>query len=423
MTPNSITPLYDYDVAVIGAGPAGMTAAIRTRWVKSYKSVPCSTVLFDRAGLGGLAKWRSCMLTGPSFHLMGKDVVARFKQDIDDLEIPLIASRVVKVALEGTVKTIVTESGDSIRALAVIIATGFRSLCNEHEYLKNIAITYMGYEFFEELLNNLFTMKGKQTVLIVGNEFTRNLVDLIETCNQGRQTVLYLIDAHAEKPLWPAPPGTVLQGKIVRYEGKESLEGVKVVLKGGEETFIACQKVLLDYNSYELAPLYEFDAGALKKDGRGFIMVDREMRTNIPGVYAAGDVTGLYATVGRAIGDGIVAGFSAYKDIFRRKFNHEPCLFAYAAQDIKITPGFKDLPRPSLNLRPKLLISAERAARYLDEYATKTSRKLNSIKDMLNSCAGIDTLQEHLNKSSLEEQHLLDAIEFLLEKKAVALHL
>ena len=89
-------PPYDYDVAVIGAGPAGMTAAIRTRWVKSYKSVPCSTVILDKAGLGGLAKWRSCMLTGPSFHLMGADVVGRFKKDIDDLEIPLVPSRVIK---------------------------------------------------------------------------------------------------------------------------------------------------------------------------------------------------------------------------------------------------------------------------------------------------------------------------------------
>ncbi len=102
MSPNSSFPPYDYDVAVIGAGPAGMTAAIRTRWVKSYKSVPCSTVLFDAAGLGGLAKWRSCMLTGPSFHLLGKDVVSRFRQDIEDLEIPLIASRVVKIDFEGS---------------------------------------------------------------------------------------------------------------------------------------------------------------------------------------------------------------------------------------------------------------------------------------------------------------------------------
>ncbi len=417
-TMSSIAP-YDYDVAVIGAGPAGMTAAIRTRWVKSYKAVPCSTVIFDKAGLGGLAKWRSCMLTGPSFHLMGADVVGRFRKDIEDLEIPLIPSRVIKLEMDGAIKIIHTDAGETIRTLAVIIATGFRSLCNEQDYLKQIAITYMGYEFFEELLNNFFSMDGRQTALIVGNEFTRNLVDLIEACNRGRHTVIYLIDSNAAEAPFPAAAGSVLQGKIIRYEGQGALEGVRVLLKGGEERFIPCKKVLLDYNSYELSPLYDFDSAALKKDARGFIEVDREMKTSLPGVYAAGDVTGLYATVGRSIGDGIVAGFSAYKHLFKLKFNCEPCLFAYAAQDVKITPGFKDLPRPAKNLRPKLLVSAENAARIAAEYGVK--RK--GIEAFLNSCAGIKTITEHLADKSLEENELFDFIEFLLTKKAVALHL
>lgn len=412
-------PPYDYDVAVIGAGPAGMTAAIRTRWVKSYKSVPCSTVILDKAGLGGLAKWRSCMLTGPSFHLMGADVVGRFKKDIDDLEIPLVPSRAIKLDLDGKVKIIHTDAGETIRARAVIIATGFRSLCNEQEYLKQIAITYMGYEFFEELLNSFFSMEGRQTALIVGNEFTRNLVDLIEACNRGRHAVIYLIDSNAAEARFPAAAGTVLPGKIIRYEGHGALEGVRVLLKSGEERFIPCSKVLLDYNSYELSPLYDFNTSALKKDARGFIEVDREMKTSIPGVYAAGDVTGLYATVGRSIGDGIVAGFSAYRYLFNLKFNREPCLFAYAAQDVKITPGFKDLPRPEKHLRPKLLVSRENAVRLAAEYRVKR----NGIDAFLSSCAGIKTITEHLADKSLEENELFDFIEFLLTKKALALHL
>jgi len=423
MSPNLSFPPYDYDVAVIGAGPSGMTAAIRTRWVKSYKSVPCSTVLFDAAGLGGLAKWRSCMLTGPSFHLMGKDVVSRFRQDIEDLEIPLIASRVVKIGFEGPVKTVHTESGETFRVLSVIIATGFRSLCNEQDYLQHIAITYMGYEFFEELLNNFFNMEGNQTVVIVGNEFTRNLVELIESCNKGRHSVIYLLDSNAEKPQMFVATGTVLHGKILRYEGKNALEGVKVMIKGAGERFIPCRKVLLDYNSYELSPLYEFDVSPLKKHARGFITVDREMRTSISGVYAAGDITGLYATVGRAIGDGIVAGFSAYKDIFELKFNREPCLFAYAANDLKITPGFKDIPEPGRRLKPKLLVSSKRAMHLADEYCVKNSFNHDSMHDLLAACAGIKTVAELIAECTLKERELFNVIEFFLEKKALALHL
>jgi thioredoxin reductase len=363
------------------------------------------------------------MLTGPSFHLMGKDVVSRFRQDIEDLEIPLIASRVVKIGFEGPVKTVQTESGQTFRVLSVIIATGSRSLCNEQDYLQNIAITYMGYEFFEELLNNFFNMEGQQTVVIVGNEFTRNLVELIESCNRAGHSVIYLLDSSAEKPQMPIAASTILQGKILRYEGQDALEGVRAIIKGEGERFISCRKVLLDYNSYELSPLYEFNASPLKKDRRGFIAVDREMRTSIDRVYAAGDITGLYATVGRAIGDGIVAGFSAYKDIFKIKFNQEPCLFAYAANDVKITPGFKDIPKPGLHLRPKILVSSERAILYADEYCSKTGIKPDDMQGSLAMCTGIKTIAEIISAGSIKEPELFDVIEFLLTKKALALHL
>ena len=197
---------------------------------------------------------------------------------------------------------------------------------------------------------------------------------------------------------------------------------MRILLNGVEEKFIACQKVLLDYNAYELCPLFEFDVGSLEKDERGFLKVDRQMRTSVPGVYAAGDITGLYATVGRAIGDGIVAGFSAYRDIFKLKFDRDPYLFAYKATDTIIAPGFRDLPQLQLHHRPRLLISFQRATALLEDYLRKVNQSTKGLEKFLAECSGKHTIEDLINDTTLNKHELTDFIEFMLEKKAIAIH-
>jgi len=117
--------------------------------------------------------------------------------------------------------------------------------------------------------------------------------------------------------------------------------------------------VFLEYNSFELRPQRGVDLPALKRTPEGFIQVDREMRTNLPGVFAAGDITGTIAAASKAMSEGVVAGLGAYAHVFARKFGREPSLFAYRATDTAITPAHREIP-PFAARMPVVLLSTPR---------------------------------------------------------------
>ena len=119
---------YDVDVAVIGGGPAGMSAAVRCRWVKSYRSLSSSVVVFEPGPLGGLAGWRTCSITGPGYRYLGDGLVQRIITDFDRYEIPVVKQAVVEVKSKNGLFEVTTSAGLVVRALSVIVATGMRQL-------------------------------------------------------------------------------------------------------------------------------------------------------------------------------------------------------------------------------------------------------------------------------------------------------
>jgi thioredoxin reductase (NADPH) len=320
---------YDHDVVVVGGGPAGLAAATRVRWVKGFHVLVGSVCLVESGRLGGLLSWGSCVLTGPGWAYPGQSLTERLLVDVERLSIPVVHDRVVRIDSEGALFHTHFASGRVLRSLSVILATGFRPLANEVDYyLRGVRMTFKGYDHFPSLVRSCAKDAAGRGLVVIGNAKSAHLKALIDAHSEGAGEVTL-----------------VTQERLLAVEGEGGVEAVRLAAADGTERRIACAAVLMDYNAMELRPDLQIDGVAPELDARGFIKVDASMATSVPGLFAAGDITGRYAATLMALGDGVCAGLAAYEYAFEAKFGRPPRLFAYKALDEALPVAPQDLPQ------------------------------------------------------------------------------
>lgn len=309
----SETTEHQYDVLVIGGGPAGSSAAIYS----ARKGLKVA-VIAERVGgqvkeTVGIENLISVPMTTGS--KLANDLLTHMQQyPIDIFE----HRKLEKIEIEGKQKIISTKGNEKFRAPAVIIATGasWRKLNvpGETDHIGK------GVAFCPHCDGPFY--KGRHVAVVGGgNSGIEAAIDLAGICS--KVTVLEFLDElKADRVLQEKakslPNIEIFQSsQTMEVIGNgEKITGIRVKdRKTGQERIIELDGVFVQIG---LAANSDIFKGIVDTNRIGEIVIDEHCRTNIPGIYAAGDVSTVpYKQIIISMGEGAKAALSAFEDRIR----------------------------------------------------------------------------------------------------------
>lgn len=306
----------EYDVVVVGGGPAGSAAAIYS----ARKGLKVA-ILADRIG-GQVKETVGIENLISTVKTTGEELANNLKLHINDYAVDVLEHRSVEhVVLDGTKKIVHVAGGEKVETSALIIATGasWRKLnvVGEAEYIGR------GVAFCPHCDGPFY--KGKHVAVVGGgNSGIEAAIDLAGICS--KVTVFEF--------------GDTLKADIVLQEKAKSLSNVEiftnaqtteVVGNGDKVTGIKVKDRTTDkenvinldgiFVQIGLAPNSSVFKDLVSINRFGEIEIDTHCRTNVPGIYAAGDVSTVpYKQIVIAMGEGAKAALSAFDDRIRGVF-------------------------------------------------------------------------------------------------------
>ena len=298
-----------HDIVIVGAGPAGLTAAIYAR------RAGLSVAAVEKQFAGGQVVNTDLIENYPGFPdgLSGFELAERMKEQAVKLDAQLVTAEATTLIDNGAgqPKTVETSAG-ALKGWAVIIASGASprklGVPGEDRFWGR------GVSCCATCDGPLY--RGKRVVVVGGGNtavqeagfLTRFVSEIVLIHRRDRLRATKVVQdrliAQKDKVkfLWKSVVKEIL--------GEDHVEGVRVApVEGGQEQVVECDGVFV-LVGYE--PNTGFVRGVVELDEKGFVTTDETMATSVPGVFACGDVRRkLLRQVVTACGEGATAAFSA----------------------------------------------------------------------------------------------------------------
>lgn len=301
----------EYDVLIIGAGPAGLTAA-----VYCSRKMLRTAVVSENIGGQALESWAIENYMGYRM-VSGAELMQKFEEQVRSLQnIHMDLDRVVSLGRAGDGFVARTATGRTYTVRAVILAQGKRprklGVEGEERYLGR------GLSVCSTCDGPLF--RGKVVAVVGGGNSA--LQTAIEMSRIAREVHLVVRSTIKADPVYVAQYRerenivTHLNHTVVALHGNGMLTGITIRdAKSGEETKLPLDGVFAEIG---WVPNTEFLGGLVPLNDQGEVIVDINCATAIPGVFAAGDVTNIRTKqIITAAGEGAKAALEAYAYLTR----------------------------------------------------------------------------------------------------------
>jgi thioredoxin reductase (NADPH) len=302
----------DYEIIIVGAGPAGQAAALYA----GRSRIP--TLVLERGVYGGQL-WNTAEVEDyPGFeHIMGPDLADRMQKHAEKFGATFDTAEVVSISADGDDRVVRTADGREFRAPSVLVTAGGDArklgVPGEEEYAgkgvsycavcdgaffvgADIAVVGGGDSAVEE--GTFLTRYGRKVYLIHRRDRYRAQPIIVE---QMRAT------GKVEEIL-----NTVVE-EILGTDGRVSHLALRNV-ETGEQSELEVGAIFPFVGFTPHSDVFDSELAArIELDESGHIVTDDQMRTSVPGVYAAGDVRSQFVRqITNAVGDATTAALAAH---------------------------------------------------------------------------------------------------------------
>jgi thioredoxin reductase (NADPH) len=296
-----------YEIAIIGAGPAGLTAALYAG------RAMVRTLVLERGAVGGQL-WNTAEIDNyPGVEMLtGPELAAKFEEHAKKFGADFEFGSVSRIARDGDGFRIETHEGDVHHALAVVVTVGgearklgvpgeqelagagvsYCAVCDGAFFQdKPIAVVGGGDSALEE--GGFLTRFGSKVYLIHRRDEFRASPTLVEHFDESDKT---------EKILNTVVEEIIGDGKVTGLRLKNT--------DTGETSELAVDAVFPFVGFTPHSDIFE--PGLIETDDGGHILTDAKMETKTPGLFAAGDVRSQYVRqITNAVGDATTAALAA----------------------------------------------------------------------------------------------------------------